>query len=93
MRAKCYWFDDGKNHVKCEGVSKPVAKQMTGEDYRAALAGNTKRVDIVSLRSYDHAIVTQTQNKVALSPYDDKRFMLDSCVETRPHGHFRNRVQ
>ena len=90
LRAKCYWFDDGKSHVKCKGVSKPVAKQMTGEDYRAALAGQTKRVDIVSLRSYDHTIVTQTQNKVALSPYDDKRYMLDDCVHTRPHGHFRN---
>ena len=93
LRSKCYFFNDGKDHVKCKGISKPVAKQMTGEDFRAAVAGKTKRVDIVSLRSYDHTIVTQTQNKVALSPYDDKRFMLDSCVETRPHGHYRNHVE
>ena len=92
LRSKCYFFNDGKDHVKCKGISKPVAKKMTGDDFRAAIAGKTKRVDIVSLRSYNHTIVTQTQNKVALSPYDDKRFMLDNCVNTRPHGHFRNSV-
>ena len=93
LRAKCYWFDDGTQHVKCKGVSKPVAKKLTGDDYKAALNGETKKVDIVSLRSYDHSIFTQTQNKVALSPYDYKRQMTEDCIHTRPHGHWRNRAQ
>jgi hypothetical protein len=72
-------------------VSKPVTAQLTGVDYKAALNGERLKVDIVSLRSYDHNIFTQTQTKVALSPFDDKRFMLDDCIQTRPHGHYLNR--
>jgi len=98
-----YWFDytsrlrnpiccaKDEERVKCKGINKAVSKQLTAKDFKATvLEGETKCVDMISFRSYDHTIYTQTQNKVALSPYDDKRFMLEDAVHTRPHGHWRN---
>ena len=43
----------------------------------------------VNFRSYKHEIFTERVRKVALSPYDDKRVVLNDGLRTSPIGHWR----
>ena len=75
----------------CKGISRSVVKKtMTLEDWESALKGEVIRRDMVSFRSLNHEMFTIKQNKLALTCYDDKRFILDDGIHSRPHGHFRN---
>ena len=90
LRAKLYHFSEAKDHRKCKGVKKSAATKLTGEDYVAALHGKDKLVSFQSFRSYNHRVYTETIQKKALSGFDDKRFMCEDRVHTRPHGHYLN---
>ena len=90
LRAKLYHFSEAKDHCKCKGVKKSAASKLTGEDYVAALHGKDKFVSFQSFRSYNHRVYTETIQKKALSGFDDKRFMSEDLVHTRPHGHYLN---
>ena len=92
-RAKSYCFtingvcpNGGK---KCKGIMKGVIKKhLTMEDYKnCVLGGVVKRTSQTTLRSRKHTIYTENVCKVALSPYDDKRVILDDGINTVPIGH------
>ena len=40
------------------------------------------------LRSEKHKIYTANLNKVGLSPYDDKRYILEDGITTLAYGHY-----
>ena len=46
-----------------------------------------------NIRSHMHRLYSEHLNKEALSPYDDKRYVLDDKVSTRAHGHQLNHTQ
>ena len=72
---------------KCKGVSKvSVKKQLNFDDFKRALDGVTKSCQVNALRSYkctNHLIV---ETKKALSPMDDKRYLLNA-TESLAYGH------
>ena len=80
---------------KCKGVAKSVVKRdLTLGDYRNTVtAGVEKRVTVPSIRSQNHTIHTQLQRRIALTPYDDKRYLLPGGIQSRSYGHYRNGVQ
>ena len=39
------------------------------------------------IRSHLHTIFTETVNKIALSPFDDKRSIREDNIHTFAHGH------
>ena len=41
------------------------------------------------IRSYNHQLYSVTINKTTLSPYDDKRYVLDDGINTWAHGHYK----
>ena len=41
-----------------------------------------------TIRSFKHPLYTIKQNKVPLSPYDDKQHLMDDEVSSLPYGHF-----
>ena len=49
-----------------------------------------KTVKQTQFRSYDHEIFTE-EIKIALSPKDDKRIILQDGIHTLPHGHWRTK--
>lgn len=44
----------------------------------------------VTFRSHNHTVYTVRQRKCGLTRYDDKRWILQNGVDTRPHGHYLN---
>ena len=41
------------------------------------------------IRSYNHQLNSISLNKIGLSPYDDKRYILPNGYDTLAHGHYR----
>ena len=93
LRAKLYTFkmNDGEENKKCKGIKKAVVKKsITHEDYKSCLFElKEQRRQMNVLRSYNHMIYTETINKVALSPFDDKGYILEDNINTLAWGHHK----
>ncbi|CAG9820763.1 unnamed protein product [Phaedon cochleariae] len=91
LRSKMYTnkVQGGKVLKKSKGVKTNVVKNKIGfEDYLACLK-EFKQITTSQrcIRSYAHNVFSIEQSKVALSPYDDKRYLIPVSFETLPCGH------
>jgi hypothetical protein len=58
------------------------------ENYKRVLFGQgLMKEEVTAIRSYKHEVFTVKQNKVALTAYDDKRFLLESGLDSVPYGY------
>ncbi|CAH1224552.1 unnamed protein product [Diabrotica balteata] len=75
---------------KSKGVKYSVVKNsITFEDYVTCLKEFTsKNVKQSTFRSYVHNVFTIIQEKIALSPHDDKRYLQQNSYDTLPWGHY-----
>lgn len=75
---------------KAKGVKKHIVRnRITFNDYLACLIENKQTVIEQKLfKSENHQVSTIKQTKVALSPHDDKRFIITGTCETLPWGHY-----
>ena len=98
LRAKLYSFKmfndvkiDNLITKKCKGVKKStVEKDISDNDYEQCLfTGKMQLRSMNVIRSYKHELYTETVNKVALSPDDDKRYVLENNVDTYAWGHHK----
>lgn len=90
LRAKSYsiLFADNSCKVTGKGVPKQNLKCITHEDLtNTMLHSNTSRVQSQHLRSFKHEVYTIEADKLALSPYDNKRYVLEDGITTLPIGH------
>ena len=97
LRPKMYSIKYTKNDKLIEkktakGVAKSVTNRViTHQDYLNCLVDqNLKMTCMRQIRSEYHQVYSFSLNKIGLSPYDDKRYILDNGKDTRAHGHFRN---
>ncbi|XP_031786065.1 uncharacterized protein LOC116417397 [Nasonia vitripennis] len=93
LRSKMYsiLIDGSETVKKAKGIKSSVVKKtITFEDYRKCLEEQiiVKR-EQSNIRSKLHIVHTEKQNKIALSPHDDKRFLLPHSTDTLPWGHYR----
>lgn len=93
LRSKMYAVRcvDGKlNMKKAKGVKKYVLKNhITFEDYMNCVLNNSIIVRKQNtFRSKKHCVFSVRQEKIALSPHDNKRFILANGIDTLPWGHF-----
>ena len=95
LRPKLYSFEYlnllgiifGKNIAK--GVQKAMKNRLTFDNYQSCLINmNTQIVQMNSIRSDHHKLFTYNINKIGLSAFDDKRYILDDGVTTLAHGHY-----
>ncbi|XP_051155221.1 uncharacterized protein LOC127277868 [Leptopilina boulardi] len=95
LRSKMYSVrvEDQDFIKKAKGVKSAVVKKtITFDDYTYCLR-NVKMQSRTQycIRSKLHNVQTLKQTKVALSPYDDKRFLLDNSSDTLAWGHCKIR--
>ena len=92
LRAKLYSYTmlKGEDSKKCKGVKKSVVKKsITHKDYKKCLfTGKEQLRKMNIIKSRRHEIYTEEVNKVALSPIDDKRHILEDGVHTLALGHY-----
>ena len=72
-----------------KGIAKHVTKnRIRHAHYRDCLLKRQRTMaSMKQIRSYKHQVYTVNLNKVGLSPYDDKRYILKDGVTTLAHGH------
>jgi len=64
---------------------------MTLEDHKKCLFGEVG-VELyrenVSIRSFNHQLMTISTRKLTYNSFDDKRVVLDDKIHTLAHGHY-----
>ncbi|KYM96987.1 hypothetical protein ALC62_12365 [Cyphomyrmex costatus] len=93
LRAKMYALRVvGMSDVKkIKGIRKSVvAKTISFEDYVKCLHDAYKQsIRQSRIRSSLHEVFTIFETKIALSPYDNKRYVLSNAIGTLPWGHYK----
>lgn len=91
LRCKLYSFSyGGEIKKRAKGVKRSAMKDITFQMYKDALAHDTIfRKLQYSIISKKHDIFTTMQNKIALSSFYDKRFLIDS-INSNAYGHYHN---
>ena len=93
LRPKMYSIleTDGHEKRKAKGVNRCTRdKALTHKSYVQTLFD--ERIEYVTMRqirSHNHDVFTSEMNKIGLSPYDDKRYVLADRVSTFAFGHRR----
>jgi hypothetical protein len=99
LRPKMYSYlkDSGENENKAKGIKKAVIKkQLSHQKYLNSLEARTaeqikSEVNFKTITSFKHRVFTENCKKSALSPLDDKRWILNDGITTRALGHKNNR--
>ena len=91
LRAKLYSYivEESYEEKKCKGVKKAVIKKtITFNDYKNCLFDNKPAMRKMNvIRSHLHTMYTETVNKIALSPFDDKRLIQKDNIHTFAYGY------
>ena len=91
LKSKMYSYTIGdEEHKKARGVKKNVVKnEIRHTDYLDVLFNKkTLHHRMNTIRSESHQINSYHLNKVSLSPYDDKRYLLDDGINSLSYGHY-----
>lgn len=100
LRSKMYaikiYKDLNKSKVdvikKAKGVKKyVVSKHISFDNFFECVHSNCTLFQAKqnSIRSELHKVYSITQNKIVLSPLDNKRYILDNKIDTLPWGHYK----
>jgi hypothetical protein len=94
LRSKMYslQFESGKEDKKAKGITKNVIKRSIHyEDYKNILKNLGKMYSRMKMiRSQNQRIYIMEQNKISLSAYDDKRYILEDGISCSAHVHYSN---
>ncbi|XP_024882124.1 uncharacterized protein LOC112461203 [Temnothorax curvispinosus] len=93
LRSKMYALRvEGKSDTKkIKGIKRNVvARTITFDDYVCCLNDAIRQFRRQScIRSTAHEVHTVSELKLALSPYDDKRYVVPDSYDTLPWGHYK----
>jgi len=94
LRPKMYsilYHENGSEIQKkvAKGISKSVTKnKIRHAHYKDCLFNKTRTMNqMTQIRSFKHEVYTITLNKIGLSSYDDKRYILDDGITSVAYGH------
>ena len=91
LAPKCYSFQMLNNETKAtaKGVGRTVKKTFSHEDYRDRFFNQTElRKTIRRMQSNKHIIYNISQDKIALSFFENKRAWVDDN-HSFPYGHYK----
>ena len=92
LRSKMYSIKWENGCVRtCKGINRAVNNWVLKHDmYKECLLETNYRVDnVVRIGSNKHLLYTYSNEKVSLSPFDDKRYVLDDKISTLAYGHYQ----
>ena len=91
LRSKMYSYvkEKGKNEKTAKGVRKYVIKKnITHENYKDCLCNGKQMLHSVrTIRNEGHQLGSYKLNKISLSCFDDKRYILDGGIHGYAYGH------
>ena len=84
---------EGKEKKTAKGVKRRVVEfNLRHQSYKDSLLNNHIQYSKMNqIRSFDHQLYSVALEKISLSPYDDKRYVLENGCDTLAHGHYRTR--
>ena len=85
-----YIKDNQKGEKTAKGIKKNIIKnELTHINYKETLFDKKQmHHKMKTIRSQNHQIRSYEINKVSLSCYDDKRYILEDGIHSYAHGHF-----
>ena len=81
--------DNDKDEKTAKGIKKnAIKKNIKHEDYKDVLL-NQKQLfhTMKTIRSQNHQLGSYEINKVSLSCFDDKRYLLQDSIKSYAYGH------
>ena len=86
-----YSINSAKEEKTSKGNVKSVDKKdLKHEMYDMTLQTSSKMYSKMNIiRSIKHNVYTMTVNKISLSAYDDKRYLLDDGITSYAYGHYK----
>jgi hypothetical protein len=93
LRSKMYAFTVAEKQKKtCKGVKKyALNKYVKFDDYKDCIFNEARRRQMITMntiRSSRHELRTIRMNKVGLSSFDNKRYVLDDNINTLAFNHY-----
>ena len=92
LRSKMYSYmkDDQKGGKTAKGIKKNVIKNdIKHENYKQTLFNEEQMYHkMKTIRSQKHQIGSYEINKVSLSCFDDKRYILENGIKSYAYGHY-----
>ncbi|XP_050505347.1 uncharacterized protein LOC126883727 [Diabrotica virgifera virgifera] len=92
LRSKMYTFkvQSGRITKKAKGTKYNIVKNVIKFDDYVNCLNDFKEQTATqhSIQSYSHNVYSIEQTKIALSPYDDKRYLIPNSFRTLPLGHY-----
>ena len=93
LRSKMYSYimEDGKGGMTAKGIKKNVIKKdIMHEDYKNTLLNEEQmRHKMRTIRSVKHKLQSFEINKISLSCFDDKRYILNDGINSYAYGHYK----
>ena len=90
LRSKAYSFrmNDLNEIKKLKGIGKTtIEKDIKFDDYKNCLFNKEKQLNrMYTMNSENHNMYINEVNKISMSPFDDKRYILDNGIDTQPFG-------
>ena len=91
LRSKMYSYtkENNKEEKACKGIKRNIVKNdVTHENYKETLFNSQQMHHTMNtIRSDKHQICSYEINKVSLSCFDDKRYILDDGIQSYAYGH------
>ena len=92
LKSKMYSYvkDNDKGGKTAKGVKKNVIKNdIKHEDYKRTLLNEEQmHHKMNTIRSHKHQLGSYEVNKISLSCFDDKRYILEDGIESYAYGHY-----
>ena len=94
LKSKCYITKiqsrtrhDLTDMPVCKGVMKAARKKLSFNKYKACVTNiQSLKCTVTNIRAKKHELFTQEMNKIALSTFDDKRWLFECGVHTAAYG-------
>src|SRR5437870_3866960 len=94
LRSKMYSvkLDDENEDKKAKGIVKSVIKKdLKHEMYNKILTTSGRMYSRMKvIRSQKHRVYTMDINKISLSAFDDKRYLLEDGISSYAYGHYKS---